>query len=247
MLNSKKDIVNALKKEFIDDDNVYAFWLEGADAMGTADEFSDIDMWFDVEDGYEDLFIEKFKLLLKTHSPFDFYHEKKHNHPKIRQIFAHLQGTSEFLIIDLCIQSHSRKIDFIIENKDEKAEIIFDKEQIIKYVHINESKFEQDILRRKKDIEKTFDFFAVWVQKEINRGNFLEALNCYHEYILSPLVEYIRIKYNPFKKDFGLKHIKLDLPEYIVEKLEYFHKVESIKTIKKKTEESAVYFKELME
>ena len=33
---------------------VDAFWLEGADAIGTVDEYSDIDYWLDIVDAYEE-------------------------------------------------------------------------------------------------------------------------------------------------------------------------------------------------
>jgi predicted nucleotidyltransferase len=33
---------------------IYALWLEGADAIGTVDEYCDIDFWVDFEDEYEE-------------------------------------------------------------------------------------------------------------------------------------------------------------------------------------------------
>jgi len=32
---------------------IYAFWLEGSDALDTVDEYSDMDIWIDAQDGYE--------------------------------------------------------------------------------------------------------------------------------------------------------------------------------------------------
>lgn len=123
----REDIINRLNDRFINDDTVYAFWLEGADAIGTIDSYSDLDIWFDIKDDFEDLFIKQLKNALSNISSIDFFYEKGHLHPKIRQLFFHLEETSDFLIIDLCIQSHSRKIEFTIENKDEEVKVIFDK------------------------------------------------------------------------------------------------------------------------
>lgn len=246
MYFNRYNIIKILKDMFIKDDNVHAFWLEGADALEAVDEFSDIDMWFDIEDGSEDLFVVKLKKTLESISHIDFMYEKRHEHPKIRQFFIHLQETSVFLIIDLCIQSHSRKIKFIKENKDEKVKVIFDKTEVIQYTCNDIDKFDESITIRKKEIEKTFEFFAIWIQKEINRNNYLEALNYYNEYILNPLVEYLRILYEPTKKDYELKHIKRDLPIDVVKKLECYYKISSIDEIGEKASEAVVFFRSLL-
>ena len=244
---NRKNIIETLKSEFINDNTVHAFWLEGADAHETVDEFSDIDIWFDVEDGCEEAFVQHMKKALLLIAPFDFICEKNHSHPKIRQFFIRLKNTSVFLVIDLCLQSHSRKVEFAKENEDEKAKVIFDKSGVIKYININPLGTNKATGRRKKEIEYTFEFFSVWVKKEINRDNFLEALSYYHEYILSPLTEYLRIIYQPAKKDFNLKHIKSDLPPDIVAKLEYLYKISSLKEIEEKTQEAISFFKGVAE
>ncbi|MFA7673219.1 MAG: hypothetical protein WCY62_05135 [Clostridia bacterium] len=41
---SKSEIISKLKERLEPLDYVYALWLEGADANGTADEYSDIDL-----------------------------------------------------------------------------------------------------------------------------------------------------------------------------------------------------------
>ena len=51
---------------------VYAFWLEGADAAGTADEYSDIDFWVDFEDDYEEQAYEAVENALSGLSEIDY-------------------------------------------------------------------------------------------------------------------------------------------------------------------------------
>lgn len=243
----REDIINRLNDRFINDDTVYAFWLEGADAIGTIDSYSDLDIWFDIKDDFEDLFIKQLKNALSNISSIDFFYEKGHLHPKIRQLFFHLEETSDFLIIDLCIQSHSRKIEFTIENKDEEVKVIFDKANVIKYRHLNMSAFKIKLSNRIEELSKTYKFFSIWVIKEIKRGNYLEAFNYYHTYILNPLVELCRIKNQPTKKDYRLKHIKRDLPIDLVEELENLYKISSLKEIEQKTKEAILFFKKIME
>ena len=74
----REDIISRLNDRFINDDTVYAFWLEGADAIGTIDSYSDLDIWFDIKDGFEDLFIKQLKNALSNISSIDFFYEKEH-------------------------------------------------------------------------------------------------------------------------------------------------------------------------
>ena len=50
----KNAIISKLHEKLEPLPYIYAFWLEGADAIGTADEYSDIDFWVDFEDEYEE-------------------------------------------------------------------------------------------------------------------------------------------------------------------------------------------------
>ncbi len=46
----KRHIVARLKEKLEPLSYIYALWLEGADANGTADEYSDMDIWADIAD-----------------------------------------------------------------------------------------------------------------------------------------------------------------------------------------------------
>ncbi|MBS4535735.1 hypothetical protein GOQ29_08920 [Clostridium sp. D2Q-14] len=246
-MQNRENIINTLRNSFINNDNVYAFWLEGSDAIGTTDKYSDLDLWIDVEDDYEDKIIEKIKKVLSNISLIDFFHEKEHGHSKIRQMFIHLKGTSEFLIIDLCVQSHSREIKFTIENKDEKVKVIFDKNNVIQYRHLNKDEFKNNVHKRINEIKSLSRYYILLVEKEVKRNNYLEAFNYYHNYILSSLLELYRIKYEPTKKNYNLKHITRDLPIDVVEKLEYLYKISSIEEVEKKAIKSIELINGLLE
>jgi len=91
----------------------------------------------------------------------------------------------------------------------------------------------REIDSRLKEMKGSFDLFQLWIRKEMNRKNFLGSLKYYHEHALEPLVELLRIKYEPTKKDFYIKHIGKDLPGDVVKMLEDFYKVSSIEDIEK--------------
>ncbi len=60
--------------------------------------------------------------------------------------------------------------------------------------------------------------FHLFVQKEINRGNHLEAVDFYHM-LLAWLVEALRIRYYPLHSDFKMRYIHYELPADMVKKL----------------------------
>lgn len=239
---SRKKIIETLNNELKNNPAVFAFWLEGADALDTVDEYSDLDLWLDVADGQEEIVIDQVRSVLSKIAPLDFEYEKEHPHPKIRQVFFQLQGTSEFLIIDVCVQSHSREFWYTKENADEKVKIIFEKEKVIEYRDMDKVEFENSQKKRVDALKKTFLFFQAWVKKGTGRGNFLEALESYHAFVLEPLVELLRIKNQPTKREFGLKHIERDLPKEILREVEDLYKINSISDIYAKSQKANELF-----
>ncbi|MBL8599950.1 MAG: hypothetical protein JNL14_19615 [Devosia sp.] len=90
---------------------------------------------------------------------------------------------------------------------------------------------EQEINERKAEIKKTFYFYQTWVRKALNRGDFLEGTYYYNQMVLEPLVELIRLKYIPQKREFYLKHATRDLPTGVTKRLEPLCKACSVRDI----------------
>jgi len=128
---------------------IYAFWLEGADANGMVDEYSDIDFWLDIEDEYLEQAITAVEAVLSAIAVIEYRHVMPYEHPQIRQRIYHLAGTSEYLVIDFCWQLHSRDDVFLIENNDiEAANVLFDKCGVIWYKPFDRTDFaEENTLR----------------------------------------------------------------------------------------------------
>lgn len=246
MIN-RNDIVDALEKGLKNQDYVYALWLEGSDGNNTVDGYSDIDIWLDVEDKYINECIIVVEKILNTISPIEFMYNMKHPHPKIEQIIYHLENTSEFLMIDFCWQLNSRdKIYFNINDKIENAKVIFDKADVIGF---NEGETEdkaEKTLEVKKEVQYRFSQ-SVRVMKYVHRGQYLEALYAYNEYVFFSLVKYLRSIYTPDYIGFELLHISQHLPKEYVDKLIYFGQVASLNDIEIKTAEAKRWFGKLLE
>ena len=82
---------------------------------------------------------------------------------------------------------------------------------------------------------------------KIKRKDFLEALVYYHKWALTPLVELLRIRYSPLKRDYYLKHISRDLPKKVVVQLEDLYVVDSPKDIERKLAKANKLFRQTLE
>lgn len=210
---------------------VHAMWLEGADGVNRVDEYSDIDFWFDVDEDYQESFlqecIDKLGELGRIDSRVEDIREE------IAQCNIHLANTSEYLTLDVCVQSHDiRGLDVTCYVKDDIAElplVIFDKSNIISY-----RDYEIDIEKIKSVLEnnKSKIMQMSRVDKYIKRGEYLEAYMKYIDNIANPLVIIARLIYTPRHYDYVLCHISDHLPESIVLELESFYKITCLEDIK---------------
>ncbi len=227
---------------------IYAFWLEGADANETVDEYSDLDFWVDFEDEYEEQAYSAVETALSALEEIDYKYVVKHGHQKIRQRIYHLAGTSEYLMIDFCWQLHSRPKDEYTYNENdhiEAAKVIFDKDNIIRhkpldlsaYTVWNTARLEEAKYRRSQQIR---------AQKYVQRGQFLEAYAYYNRYVLEPLIDLLRLIYTPAHAEYYLIHISQHIPETEREKLECFAKIGTLSDIKEKIPQAGEWFDELV-
>jgi hypothetical protein len=222
-------IIEKFRLRFSGHSAVYALWLEGADSTQAVDEFSDIDLWLDVADGQEAAIFQEVERLLTEIGPLDFNHKLNHSHPKIHHTVYHLQNSSEFLRLDVNLQSHSRppeESEFVTGDLIESPQVIFDKAGVIRFVPLDEIELQRRLLARLIDLEQTFSHLGV--RKYVARNDFLEALAYYHRYVLQPLVELLRIRYTPLHHDYGPVHISRHLPRPVVMALEELYQVASL-------------------
>lgn len=241
---SRDQVVEVLSTGLRSHPSIFALWLEGADALEMVDAYSDIDFWLDVEDGHEDEVLAYMRECLRGLAPLDINHEVRHPHPHIRQCFFHLEGSPDFLIIDVCIQSHSREVTFT-KGRD-AVKVIFDKAEVIRFADGDAVTLQDDVLKRAEELARDFELYRVWVLKSLARHEFLEALGSYHRYSLKPLVALLRTVYAPHKHDFHLKHIGRDLPQRELAVLKRLYSVTSLEDIATNHQEVEMRFKDLL-
>lgn len=248
MINSEI-IIKRLKEELEPLQYVHAMWLEGADAIGQADEYSDIDIYIDIEDEYEQEAIHKVENILSRISEIDYKYVMNHGHPKLRQRIYHLKGSSEYLMIDFCWQLHSRdkqEYVYIKGNTIEAAKVIFDKSEIITYKDFKEEDYRSFNIEALEDCKYRYSQHCR-VTKYIHRGMYLEAYAYYNKYALEPLIHVLRMIYTPAHAHYYLIHISQHLPEFEVEKLQFFAEISTLKDIEDRIPLAEIWFSELVE
>ncbi len=248
MLN-KNIIINKLHEALEPLPYIYALWLEGADAVGTADEYSDIDIWVDFEDEYEEKAYEAVENVLTELSAIDYKYVMRHDHPKIRQRIYHLAGTSKYLMIDFCWQLHSRpKEEYVYYENDsiEAVKVVFDKDNIISHKPLDLSEFEKWNQSRFEEA-KYCRMQHIRVEKYVHRGQYLEAYAYYNRYVLEPLIVLLRLIYTPAYANYYLIHISQHIPVSERNRLEYFTQIGSLDDIAEKMPQAGQWFDELFE
>lgn len=229
MLN-RNDIIQFLKKFSFKKSYVHAMWLEGADGTHKVDEYSDIDFWFDVKKEYQESFlyecIEELKKLGKLDSRVDDIRDE------IAQSNIHLLNTSEYLTLDICVQSHEIRgysaTCFVKNDIAVLPLVIFDKANIISY---KEYKLDRNQLKIIFENNKNRILQMSRVKKYIKRNQYLEAYMKYMENVLEPLVQIVRLIYTPRHYDYGLCHISNHLSNEVVEELEKLYQVNCLQDI----------------
>lgn len=244
---SKTAIIDKLREKLKPLDFVYALWLEGADANGTADEYSDLDLWADIADEGENDAIAATEDALAELAEIDYKYIMRHGHPQIRQRVYHLKGTSEYLMIDFCWQLHSRpkgSYAFYENDQIEAVKVIFDKDSTIRYKEFNPSEFAAANAALLGEMSYRYTQH-MRVLKYVHRRQYLEAYAYYQRYVLEPLISLLRIIHTPAYTDYGYVHISQHIPQDKVKRLEYFAKAASLEDIATKTEEAKHWFREL--
>ncbi len=221
--------------------HVFALWLEGADSNNTVDKFSDIDVWLDVKDGKEREVFRSIKKILQKLGPTTLLGFLDNPNPDIFTRAYHLDNTPPTLLIDICVQRHSRNFVFIKEHTHERPKILFDKCTVIQYKKLNAAE-EKCIQQKRIEFLKSALRQKGRIIAKIKRKDFLEALAYYHKWALAPLVELLRIRYAPLKREYHLKHASRDLPKRVVAQLEDLYKVASVKDIQSKLSKACKLF-----
>ena len=237
-------IISSLQESAQNDPAVLAMWLEGADATGTVDEYSDIDLCFAVKAGAMSLVREAIHQTLTSLSIVDLEHELSKGAAHEHVVF-HLAGSSPYLLLDcnLFVEGGST---FFEDDDIEKPVILFDHCSKIRFICHDNSQAIQNRRERLDSLTKIVNQSAR-ITKYVKRGAYLEAFGYYHKWLILPLIELLRMYYTPLHTDYYIVHISRHLPEDTLRRLEDLCKVSSLADIKQQSASACIFIDEIIQ
>ncbi|MBZ0274973.1 MAG: nucleotidyltransferase domain-containing protein, partial [Anaerolineae bacterium] len=202
-------------------DYVQAMWQGGAAAFNRVDTWSDIDLMLIADDDHVADTVTVLETTLQALSPFDLRYELPaptwHGH---WQAFYRLRDATPFLFMDCVVLGRSSSNRFLEPELHGRAVVHFDKGDFTQPPPFSVENHLQTLHNRLETVRVLFDLFQVLTQKEINRRNWLDALTFYQAYTLRPLVEVLRMQYDPARYNFGPRYLPYDFPPAVVARLE---------------------------
>ena len=245
-LIAREEIIRHLVATFEPLGMVYAMWEGGAAANNRIDEWSDIDLQLDVADDFADAAMQLAETaLLELSSIARKYiipQPSWHGH---LQTFFLLANTSPFLLIDLVVIKNSHPNKFIETEIHGHPVVHFDKKHVVVPAPLDVDEMAERILDRLESLKSSFEMFQVLTEKEINRGNFIEAISFYYSFTLRPLIEALRIIYKPWQYNFYTRYIYYDFPPEIIKTLESLYCVDNPEHLLNQYVQAVTLFREI--
>lgn len=244
----REDILNSLKDALEPLGFVGAMWEGGAAAFGRVDEWSDIDLQVLCDDDrVEDVFeaaTAALQRLSTIHLTFRFPEPTWHGHS---QAFYRLAGASKFLLVDFVVMKRGSTSDrFLQPAVHGRPFIHFDKKGEVVWEPLDAAAFAEKLRGRIATTRVLFDMFLPFVEKELNRGNAVEAMAYYHSVVLRPLVELLRIVHAPLRHNFYARYVYYEMPGDVVKRLEHMFFVAGAEDLRERCEEAESWIGEIL-
>jgi len=244
---TKEVIVGAVVKELSALDHVLAVWEGGAAAFGRVDRWSDIDLYVLVRDGMQDeAFVAVEKGLERISGIKVKYGIPDTGWPGVFQAFYKVKGASDYLILDLAVVTPGSSEKFLdVEVHGEPVFHLLRSDDIVP-THIDPTAFADRIRVRIARLRARDKVFSVVVQKEINRGNLIEALDLYRVVVLEPLIEVLRMQHSPYHYDFKTRYIYHELPKDVNSRLEDLYIIRDLRDLQDKYRLALGWYREVL-
>jgi hypothetical protein len=245
---TRQEIITALIQGLEPLDYVNAMWEGGSAAFDRLDQWSDIDLQFDVADDQVEETFQAVQGVLEQLSPIDLlYRTPALPWPGIFQIFYRLSRGGPYLLIDTAVIQHSAADKLLEEPLHGKAVFYFDKIGVAQQAEFDWAALRERLGKRVASLRTTFDLYQCMVTKEVYRQHPLDALMFYNSCTLRPLIEALRILHTPARHGFGIHYAYVDLPAEVSRRLEELYFVHDLEDISRKRAAAETWFYETLE
>ena len=226
---------------------VRSFWEGGAVSFDREDRFSDIDAYLYVDEGKEAETFEVVEKALLKLSPISLRYVPKEGHPGVTQAFYRLERADEYHLLDLAVMTPRSPELFLEPEIHGRAVFHFNKKGGVKVPHLDEKAFSRQLRETFERCRARFLMFNNFVEKEIARGNLLEAMDYYYGITLSILVVLLRMKHDPHHHNFRMRYVHYELPPATLRRLERLYLVKDVGDLKAKYRDASRWVWELLE
>lgn len=224
----------------------HVLWEGGAVGYGRLDEWSDLDLYLIVDD---DRVAEAFSAIersLESLSPIAIkYDIGQTPHEGVYQAFYRLRDASEFLLLDFAVVTMGAPDKFLETETHGEPRFLFRKAVVLPVPSLDRTALRDRVKKRIQRLRLRMDMFHVFVQKEVNRGHLIEAVDAYRVIVLGSLVEMLRIRHHPVHHEFQTRYLYSELPKPVVERLEPLFLVSSMDDLSAKYASALEWFDEL--
>ncbi|QDG50692.1 nucleotidyltransferase domain-containing protein [Persicimonas caeni] len=240
---TRHEILALLKTVLEPQDGVCAMWRGGSAARGESDEWSDIDAVVVCEEENVDAVFDTVEAALPRLSPIDLVWKVPeptwHGHA---QRFYRLVDAPDHLLIDLVVMIRGSHERFLVPERHGLAVPVFDKVGLIKPAEFDAQAFRAKMRADLADTKVRFEILQCMVDKEIQRGRPLDALNFYFGLTLTPLIKVLGMRYRRSRYDFGRRYTREDFPTDVADKVEALHFVRDLDDLETKHDRAQQLF-----
>jgi hypothetical protein len=200
---------------------VHAVWEAGAASHGAVDEWSDVDICVDADDGTADRVFaaverairERFGIALTYTMPFPPTHDYS-------QRFYRLKGASRFALLDFAVFRHTAKDKFLNPVIHGEPVFLVTRGRPPRAAPWDGRAFAGAMRARLDRLRARREVFACFVDKEVERGNWIEAMFNYQRITLDALLEVLGMLHRPQRYSFGVRYVHRELPPAVVRRYE---------------------------
>jgi len=206
-MSLREQILGVVRAALEPHPDVLAGWEGGSAAFDAVDRYSDIDLFFLVN---EDASFQQLYAIvaasLRELSPITLCHDAAAGR------FYQLMAAGEYLMVDLCLLRLSAPDRYLDVERHGRARPLFDKGEWLHPKTSDLTTVANKREERRRELQEWFSASQIFVNKALRRGHQAEALAVYWAVTLKPLAELLRMRHSPARWDFGMRYMDRDLP-----------------------------------
>lgn len=239
----RERITTALHSALKQNEDVLAMWEGGAAAFDRLDAWSDLNLRFACPKGGTDAVFSAIETVIVDLGGYDL---KIPASPRpgysYTQYLYRLKEAPSFQILDAVVFEEG-SIPIEAPETHGHQPVYFDQEGVVKTLPFDFAAHAQGLPARLARLRDESELNRVFVTKELNRSQGIEALAGYQTFTLRPLLLVLGLRYRPTRATFDTRYVYHDFPEDVVRRLEKLFFVASIEELHAKRALAEEWFK----